>query len=247
MKLKIINSGSVGNAYILENEHEALLIECGVPFMDIKKALDFKLNKLVGCLLTHEHMDHSKSVYELLKAGISVYSTQKTLEKLNVLNNTAGAISFEEMTVPWISKFSVHSFKVNHDAVDPIGFYIHHPDCGNVLFATDTFYLKYTFPNLNNIIIEANYCEDILEQREKQGSANHYISERVKRSHMSIQQCIKTLQANDLSNVNNIVLIHLSDGNSHEIEFKQKAEQATGKTVHVASKGMEINFGKTPF
>ena len=245
MKLKIINSGSVGNAYILENEHEALLIECGVPFIDIKKALDFKLNKLVGCLLTHEHMDHAKSVLDVFNTGNPIYSSQKTFKKLNI--GTALRTYFADDFPEYMGNFTIQSFKVNHDAVDPIGFYIHHPDCGNVLFATDTFYLKYTFPNLNNIIIEANYCEDILEQREKQGNANHYISERVKRSHMSIQQCIKTLQATDLSNVNNIVLIHLSDGNSHKFEFKQKAEQATGKTVHVASKGMEINFGKTPF
>ena len=245
MKLKIINSGSVGNAYILENEHEALLIECGVPLMDIKKALDFKLNKIVGCLLTHEHMDHAKSVKDVLKSGINVFSSFDTFEILEV-ENEIGIVFLDENPVQ-IGEFKVKTFSVNHDAVDPIGFYIHHPDCGNVLFATDTFYLKYTFPNLNNIIIEANYCEDILEQRQIQGNANHYISERVKRSHMSIQQCVKTLQANDLSNVNNIVLIHLSDGNSHEFEFKQKAEKATGKTVHVASKGMEINFGKTPF
>mgnify|MGYP001408558766 CR=1 FL=1 len=41
--------------------------------------------------------------------------------------------------------------------------------------------------------------------------------------------------------------IHLSDGNSHEIEFKEKTEKATGKTVHVADAGMIIDFGKTPF
>jgi len=246
MQLKVIATGSKGNAYLLENEKEALLIECGVSFLEVKKALNFNLNKLVGCLLTHEHLDHSKSINEFLDAGICVFSSRKTLEKLDITQNK-NSICFEEMSVPWIGRFSVHSFKVNHDAVDPIGFYIHHPDCGNVLFATDTFFLKYTFPNLNNIIIEANYCEDILEQREKQGNANTYISNRVRRSHMSIQQCIKTLQANDLSNVNNIVLIHLSDGNSHEIEFKEKTEKATGKTVHVADAGMIIDFGKTPF
>lgn len=245
MKLKIINSGSAGNAYILENEHEALLIECGVPFIEIKKALNFNLNKLVGCLLTHEHLDHSKCIWDVWNIGKPIISAKKTFEKLGL--DHAVNLYIVNGLPQHIGNFTIHSFKVNHDAVDPIGFYIQHPDCGNVLFATDTYYLKHTFPNLNNIIIEANYCEDILKDREENGNANTYISNRVRRSHMSIQQCLSTLGANDLSNVNNIVLIHLSDGNSHEVEFKKKTELATGKTVHVAKKGLEIEFGKTPF
>jgi len=245
MKLKIINSGSAGNAYILENEHEALLIECGVPFIEIKKALNFNLNKLVGCLLTHEHLDHAKCIWDVWGAGIPIVSSEKTLHKLSMQKGFPAL--FVDDLPEFIGNFTIHTFKVNHDAVDPIGFYIQHPDCENVLFATDTYYLKHTFPNLNNIIIEANYCEDILKNREENGNANTYISNRVRRSHMSIQQCLSTLGANDLSNVNNIVLIHLSDGNSHEVEFKKKTELATGKTVHVASKGLEIEFNKTPF
>ena len=41
MKLKIISTGSQGNSYILENENEALIIEAGVRFIEIKKALSF--------------------------------------------------------------------------------------------------------------------------------------------------------------------------------------------------------------
>jgi hypothetical protein len=64
---------------------------------------------------------------------------------------------------------------------------------------------------------------------------------------MSLDTCIKTLKANDLSLVNNIVLIHLSDSNSNEIEFKKEVKQATGKTVTVANNGISIDFNKTPF
>jgi ribonuclease BN (tRNA processing enzyme) len=59
---------------------------------------------------------------------------------------------------------------------------------------------------------------------------------------MSLQTCIKTLKANDLSQVNNIVLIHLSDRNSDESRFKSDVERATGKVVHVADKGMIVEL-----
>jgi hypothetical protein len=44
MNLKIISTGSIGNAYILSNGDEAFTIEWG-KHQDIKKALDFDLSK----------------------------------------------------------------------------------------------------------------------------------------------------------------------------------------------------------
>jgi hypothetical protein len=64
---------------------------------------------------------------------------------------------------------------------------------------------------------------------------------------MSLDTCIETLRMNDLSAVNNIVLIHLSDSNSNAEAFQAAVREATGKTVHIASKGLDINFNKTPF
>lgn len=54
-KLKCLGSNSNGNGYILENENEALLIECGCRLMDCKKAMNFKTSKIVGALVSHEH------------------------------------------------------------------------------------------------------------------------------------------------------------------------------------------------
>ena len=45
MVLKVIGTGSKGNSYLLENRYESLLIECGMPITDIKKAVDFELKK----------------------------------------------------------------------------------------------------------------------------------------------------------------------------------------------------------
>lgn len=47
------------------------------------------------------------------------------------------------------------------------------------------------------------------------------------------------LGANDLSAVKEIILVHLSEGNSHEGEFKKAVQAATGRMVRVAEKGGE--------
>lgn len=245
MKLKVIGSGSKGNAYLLENEEEALLIECGVNIMDIKKAIDFQVNKITACLVTHEHGDHAKSINEVLGAGINVYATAGTFQN----STSKNTVSSRKVVIPQkgqfkVGNFNVISFPTIHDVAEPCGFLINHKDCGTVLFLTDTVYCPYTFKGLNNIIIEANYDADIIN--EKLGDKK-FLRDRIYNSHMSIETCMDFLLANDLSQVNNIVLIHLSDSNSHEINFAKKVSGITGKEVHTANGGMTININKTPF
>lgn len=247
MRLTVINSNSAGNAYVLENEYEALLIECGVRFDKIKEALNFNLRKVVGCIITHEHKDHCKSVTDVMKAGINVYATFGTLNAMGVsINHRANAIVPEQTYM--LGSFKVIAFKVQHDCADPVGYLINHEETGTVLFLTDSYYSKYTFRGLNNVIIEANYCQSILDKRLEGGENPKFLRDRVITSHMSIQTCKELLQANDLSAVNNIVLIHLSDGNSDQHRFKKEIEETTGKLVHVATPGLVIdNFHKQPF
>ena len=116
-----------------------------------------------------------------------------------------------------------------------------------MLFATDTYYIPNTFKDLNNILIEANYSSDILKENVHNGIISLAQMNRTLQSHMSYETCIKTLFDNDISKVNNIVLIHLSDKNSNSLRFREGIQKATRKTTHIADKGMVINFNKTPF
>lgn len=55
MFMKIINSGSSGNCYVLGSGKEFLIIETGVPFRDVKEAIGYQTSKIVGVLSSHEH------------------------------------------------------------------------------------------------------------------------------------------------------------------------------------------------
>lgn len=243
MELRVIGTGSSGNAYLLENGEEALLIECGVNIKDIKAALNFNLKKLVGCIVTHEHGDHSKSVKELMAAGINVYATSGTHKALGTYTHHRASI-LKLHTSFNLSSFKIMAFDVLHDAVEPCGFLINHPETGNVLFMTDLVFSGYTFKDLNNIIIEANYEEGIARRKL---TDMEFLRNRIIKSHMSLDTCVKTLNANDLSSVNNIVLIHLSDSNSDEALFRTTIEAATGKNVTIADNGLVMELNKTPF
>jgi phosphoribosyl 1,2-cyclic phosphodiesterase len=56
MKLKVIGSGSSGNGYILKDSTEhSLVIEAGMPFIEYKKFVDFKINNIWACVISHAH------------------------------------------------------------------------------------------------------------------------------------------------------------------------------------------------
>lgn len=246
MRLKIVGTGSSGNAYVLENDGEALLIECGVKISDIKKELGFDYSKVAGCIVTHEHGDHAHSINDVMSLGIDVHASKGTFDCTAPFgNHRAKIIKARQQFM--VGNFKVMPFDIQHDASEPLGFLISHKDCGNVLFLTDTFYCKYKFPNLNNIIIEANYSKEIIDRKFGPESGKEFLRNRILKSHFSLENCKAMLSANDLSKVNNIVLIHLSDSNSNERQFHEEVAELTGKNVTVARNGMGIEFNKTPF
>ena len=250
MKLIVLGSSSKGNCYVLDNGIEALAIECGVSFIEVKRALDFDVTRIQGAIVSHEHGDHAKNIEEFLKARIKVYMSEGTCGEVKKKFKNS---SLSPNTIKVGEKISVGGFKimpfvVKHDATEPFGFLINHNECGTVLFATDTRYLTNTFKGLNNILIECNYEENILQENFASGRISKTRRDRVIMSHLSLTTCKETLLANDLRNVNNIVLIHLSDDNSNAEEMKKVIRETTCKNVIIAKKGMIVeNFDKTPF
>lgn len=56
MKLTIINSGSRGNGYLLEDDDgDQLLIEAGCRLRDYQEVGYLKISRARGMLISHEH------------------------------------------------------------------------------------------------------------------------------------------------------------------------------------------------
>lgn len=249
MKLLVIGSSSAGNCYILEDNHgQRLILEAGLTGFEIKKALGFNLQNIAGCLVSHEHGDHAKGVRELLKMGINIYTSRGTIMALGLKADQSFLHFIKDGLMYSLGNYKVIPFKVKHDVAEPLGFIINHPESGNILFITDSFYVKNTFKNIHQVIIEANFSEAIVKDKMLNGYLPDFRINRLFESHMSLEVCKKTLAANDLSRVQNIVLIHLSDSNSNADQFRTEIENQTGKRVYIADAGLLIeNFNKTPF
>ena len=245
MNLHVVNSGSVGNCYILAGETSTLVIECGVSIRAIKQALNFQVARVAGVLVSHEHLDHCKAAEDVLAAGMDIYCSAGTWQAMGIQSHRIRTVKHGMRYQ--IGEFTVMPFNVKHDCLEPLGFVIQHPECGRVLFVTDSYYVPSRFPGLNNILVEANYCNKIVEARVEAGRLHGFLRDRVLESHMSIDTCEQLLLSNDLAAVQNIVLLHLSDGNSNARQFQDRITCATGKKVFIAEKNLTIPFNKTAF
>ena len=249
MKLHVLGSSSSGNCYLFQSEKtgEVLAVEAGVKFNKVKKVLDFNLNSIVGCIVSHEHGGHAKCVGDFINACIPCYMSQGTKHALGFSSSywAKGLLPFEQVV---INGFRVIPFPVQHDAAEPYGYLIRHEECGTVLFATDTYFLKYKFPGLNNVMLECNYSKEILDANFTAGRIDKKRYERTIKSHMSYDNCLLTLQANDLSQVCNILLLHLSDNNSNATEFIHGIERLYPEIeITAATNGLSLTFNKNPY
>lgn len=225
MKLKVLGSGSSGNCYILENDKEALIIEAGVSFKEVKIALDFNIRKIVGVIVGHRHKDHSGYMCEYEKAGIHVFRPYE-IEEWN-------DEKMKYYTVG-MGTFRIKPFPLVHD-VPCFGFYITHPDIGSLLYASDTEYIKYRFKNLNHILVEANYCNELIDNDNPK-------YQHVLEGHMSIDTACGFLKSNNNPGLRNVVLLHLSKDAANPEMFKDIAGRCVSCPVHVARKGLEIEL-----
>ena len=248
MELVILGSSSQGNSYIIQSETEALVLEAGIDFQQVQHALGWNVSKVAGCLITHEHMDHAARMNEFLQARIPVFTSAGTISKIQRPGKFDPFLFKVKAGKPFTAgRFQIIPFETKHDSEEPLGFFIYHPEMGTVLFATDTYYLPQTFAGLNNILIECNYSREILEENIEANRLPKVVRNRIVQSHMSLDNCIRTIQANDITKVNNIILIHLSEGNSDPQDFQRRVHEATGKTVHIAKPGKKIQLQVTPF
>ena len=119
---------------------------------------------------------------------------------------------------------------------------INHPQCGNIMFLTDSYVCEYKFRNLNHVLIECNYSDNTLYKAIKDGRTLPSQRERLLTSHMELETCKEYLKSSDLSQVMNIILLHLSKDNGDEPLFVSEIERATGKVVYAGKRGLTVNL-----
>lgn len=195
MNYNIISTGSQGNAIVL---NEIILLDCGVPFKNLKDV--YKDLKIV--LLTHIHGDHfnkttirklsqerptlrfaccSWLLSELLQCGVSIHNID-VLEIGRIYDYKA---------------FKVSPVKLYHD-VDNNGWRVFR-NAKKAIYMTDTVTLEgITAKNYDLYLVEANYITEELEERimSKEAAGEYVYEYRVKNVHLSKEKADEWLLEN---------------------------------------------------
>lgn len=235
-ELQVVGSGSKGNTYLLKTTRQTLILDLGCKWDDILKALNYEISNVTGCLVTHLHRDHSKSIHNSLEYQLPVYSCQE------VSNKFKGVILLLCGKKYRIGEFMVQPISVEHNC-ENYAYVIDNEETGRVLFITDCVRFPYRLRNINTLICECNYSNDIVVDHMMNGyeirSKNQY--------HMELEDTIECIKNNMSSDLNNIVICHLSGGQSDEHMFLDRIYDETGIMPYIANKGLVIPIIKDEF
>lgn len=229
--IKSLASSSSGNCYRIDDGKTPLLLEAGIPIKKIKEGLAFKLSEIRGCLLSHEHGDHSKAIPELMSAGINVYASEGTAQALNIQKHHRCHIVKAKRMFD-VCSWRVMPFQTIHDAAEPLGFYLISAE--TLVFLTDSAYCPVRFPRIDYLMLECNYSDAVLRENVRTGKISPAQRKRILHSHFGLENVLEFLRANDLSKLKEIHLLHLSNNNADAAEIRRQVAGITGCPVYVA-------------
>lgn len=232
IEITALASSSKGNCYRITDGKTPLLLECGIRYKDMQRALDFQMSSIAGCLISHEHKDHCAALPDVLKAGIDCYMSPGTAAAIGIEHHRIRKVHAKGQFT--LGTWTILPFDVQHDVSEPYGYLLANEEGDKLVFLTDTYYCRYKFSGLTHIMVECNFSLDILDANIAKGSVPAVMRRRLMRSHFSLENVKEFLRANDISKVEEIWLLHLSDNNSDEERFKREIQEVSGKVVYVA-------------
>ncbi len=126
MRIISLASGSKGNAYLVEEDGEAILVDCGVCYKKLKN-IEFS-----AVLITHSHGDHVSGLKALLKKrDVPVFANAMTAETIvhECGVSEDAFVCFENGQSFDIGRFTIAPFSIPHDTSDPVGFLVCTEEC----------------------------------------------------------------------------------------------------------------------
>lgn len=227
--IKVIASGSSGNCTVLNCGKVTILLDAGIGFDRIQRALNFK--NPTAALITHEHGDHAKTstIAELLKRGVDVYMTNGTAKALQ-LGKTHRLHLINCGTRYEIGEFKFYASPTIHDAAEPVMYSFSKVSEFVVRYIVDSGEVPLKIAPTDYLLIETNYSESNLQT----SGIDSTQKERISQNHLSIEKALEWLKHNAfLDQLKEIHLIHISKRHGNGEIFRQMVQAAISDNVKV--------------
>lgn len=244
-----LGSGSSGNCCYVGTRNGGFLVDAGVraDFVELQlKANGVRFENIKGILLTHDHSDHVKFAYTLLRTHkhMRLFCTNRVLNGLLRRHGISKRIKdyhvpiFKEIPFE-LAGTEITAFDVPHDGTDNMGFSINY-DNRNFVIATDlgavTERARYYMSRANYLVVEANYDLQMLLN----GSYPEYLKARIRTDHGHMDNVATGAFLKEVWNpaMKYIFLCHLSNDNN----TPAKALEAVGSALE--ERGIKIGKGE---
>ena len=256
MKAYILFSGSKGNCTYLTDGETSLLVDAGSCLKRIRESLadlGQTLDNINGIFITHEHTDHTKALYNIVKKhDVRVYASTETARgfctpyrdrTIDDCRRLAGHVMTVRPEKTYeIGTISIKTFPTSHDTEGSLGFVFTSLVDGQSLgYATDTGVVTEgmynAFCGIKNVVLEANH--DLIMLRD--GPYPEYLKERIRseKGHLSNEQCASFVKVLVKNGAKSFVLAHLSEENNLPSvalsTVKEAVEGFDGITIKTAS------------
>ena len=248
IQFSLLGSGSSGNALLIKTDTTKILVDCGLSYRQLRlrsAEVGETIDDLAGVLVTHEHSDHVNGLGVLTRRlnptrdrKLPLHMTRGTYLNLpKSLGLLEGVECFEPGDSVTIGDIEASSFSVAHDAGDPVSYVLQFQ--GTKLgIAADlghaTALVQQRLAGAHGLILESNYCPDMLERSSYPAQIRQRINSRM--GHLSNHDMASLLKNVAHEQLQQVVLIHISDeNNTHELAI-HRARQALGPrsaTIHV--------------
>ncbi len=242
LRFVVLGSSSSGNALLVFTEETRVLVDNGFSFKRLSQTLGLvgiPPETLNAVVVTHEHADHVKGIGVLARqTGMSVFMTHGCAKALpEYVGHIPNLHCFESGDMLRFNDIEAVSFAVSHDAADPVN-YIFRSGGAKLGMATDCgHYSQLTRARLsgsNALVIEANYCPDMLRHGPYPPQVQQRIHSRMGHlSNIDVQQMLGELKHDALKLV---VLTHISrDNNTPELACRLAREVLHNLPIQVTA------------
>ncbi len=218
-RLRILRSGSGGNAILVDALDTRVLVDAGLPAELLTHelaSLAIKPEDLTAILLTHEHDDHARGAEVLGRlAQVPVLANEGTIREAGPALTGARFDRFITGQPFRVGTLTVEAFAVPHDAAEPVGFVIR----GNgvqAMIATDlgavTDEMIAYVHAADVVVLEANYDLRLLSVSPYPWFLKNRILSTI--GHLSNDAAARALVTSASSRLQQVFLVHLSDVNN---------------------------------
>lgn len=241
-----LSSGSNGNCYYFGNDRTAFLIDIGIGTRTIKKRLaerGLSLDSVEAVFVTHDHLDHIKSLGTFTERLHKPVYVTRTLEKalrhhFCTAGKLKGCVHFleEGKETKVGDSLWITPFVVPHDAAQTVGYHFTFDgerftvmtDLGEV---TDEA-VRYA-SMADHLVVESNYDVDMLIT----GTYAPELKRRIllQHGHLSNEQTASLLRRAHHESLRDVYLCHLSANNNTPALAFESAQKTLGSVGSRAS------------